>query len=288
MIREFKRAASVEEAVSLHERGYVYLAGGTQVNNAAGAKRGEAPERVVSLDDLELDEIEVRSDGFVVGAGVTLQELSEHTEVPAALSRAAGFIPTRSVRNVATIGGNVGAGRPDSYLIPALIALEAQVETSEGTLSVEEYVAEHRGALILRFHIPAVEGACRAVKESRSHLALPVVSAAVKIVPGEPRGGSGGGGTGGPGGPGRGSGAGSSVRRAVVAAGCVGERPMRLRPVEDGIVSGELTEREELETAIAEAISPQADILGSVEFKRYINSVVIADCVRACIREVSS
>jgi len=239
----------------------------------------------VSLDDLELDEIEVRSDGFVVGAGVKLQELCDHTGVPAALSRAAGFIPTRSVRNVATIGGNVGAGRPDSYLIPALIALEAQVETSDGTLSVEEYVAEHRGALILRFHIPAVEGACRAVKESRSHLALPVVSAAVKIVPGDPGAG---GGTGGPGGPGRGSGAGSTVRRAVVAAGCVGERPIRLRPVEDGIVSGELAEREALEKAIAEAVSPQADILGSVEFKRYINSVVIADCVRACIREVSS
>ncbi|MFP4374696.1 MAG: FAD binding domain-containing protein [Spirochaetaceae bacterium] len=278
MIREFKRAASVDEAVSLHDQGYVFLAGGTQVNNGAAATRGEAPERVVSLDGLGLGEIEVRSDGCLVGAGVTLQELSDHTGVPAALRRAAGFIPSRSVRNIATIGGNVGAGRSDSYLIPALIALEAQAETSEGTVSVEDYVTEAREALILRFRIPAVEGACRAVKESRSHLALPVVSAAVKIVPGEP----------GDGGPSAGDGGPSAVRRAVVAAGCVAARPIRLRTVEAGIVSGELTEREELENAVAKAVNPEADILGGVEFKRYLNSVVIADCILACLGEVSS
>ncbi|MFP4638319.1 MAG: hypothetical protein ACLFM6_07750, partial [Spirochaetaceae bacterium] len=80
----------------------------------------------------------------------------------------------------------------------------------------------------------------------------------------------------------------SAVRRAVVAAGCVAARPIRLRTVEAGIVSGELTEREELENAVAEAVSPEADILGGVEFKRYLNSVVIADCILACIGEVSS
>ena len=263
MITDFKRATSVEEAVSLHEQGYVYLAGGTQVNNAAAAGRGEAPERVVSLDGLGLGGIDVHSGGFVVGAGVSLQELCDHTGVPEALSRAAGFIPTRSVRNIATIGGNVGAGRPDSYLIPALIALEAQAETSDGTVSVEDYVGGGRKALILRFHIPAVEGVCRAVKESRSHLALPVVSAAVKIVPG-------------------------AIRRAVVAAGCVAARPIRLPQVEAGMVSGELRAREALEKAVAESVSPQADILGSAEFKRYLNSVVITDCVLACMEEVSS
>ncbi|NBF39738.1 MAG: hypothetical protein GVY14_04925 [Spirochaetes bacterium] len=291
MITDFKRATSVEEAVSLHEQGYVYLAGGTQVNNAAAVGRGEAPERVVSLDDLDLRGIDVRSDGFVVGAGVTLQELCDHTGVPEALSRAAGFIPTRSVRNIATIGGNVGAGRPDSYLIPALIALEAQAETSDGPVSVEDYVGGGRKALILRFHIPAVEGVCRAVKESRSHLALPVVSAAVKIVPGEPGGGSGGGNAGGTGGRGAAGGAiggPGAIRRAVVAAGCVAARPIRLPKVEAGIVSGELKAREALEKAVAESVSPQADILGSVEFKRYLNSVVITDCVLACMEEVSS
>ncbi|MFP4067740.1 MAG: hypothetical protein ACLFS5_09595, partial [Spirochaetaceae bacterium] len=79
-----------------------------------------------------------------------------------------------------------------------------------------------------------------------------------------------------------------ATARAVVAAGCVAARPIRLRTVEAGIVSGELTEREELENAVAKAVSPEADILGGVEFKRYLNSVVIADCILACIGEVSS
>ncbi|MFP3960577.1 MAG: FAD binding domain-containing protein, partial [Spirochaetaceae bacterium] len=85
MITDFKRASSVKEAVSLHDQGYVFLAGGTQVNNGAAVKRGEAPERVVSLDGLGLGEIEVHPDGFVIGAGVTLQELADHSSIPAAL-----------------------------------------------------------------------------------------------------------------------------------------------------------------------------------------------------------
>lgn len=74
----------------------------------------------------------------------------------------------------------------------------------------------------------------------------------------------------------------------MVAAGCVAARPIRLPKVESGIVSGELRARDALEKAVAESVSPQADILGSVEFKRYINSVVITDCILACMEEVSS
>ena len=52
----------------------------------------------------------------------TLQEIADSGFVPVALKDSAGFIPTRSVRNIATIGGNAGAKRADSYVIPALIA----------------------------------------------------------------------------------------------------------------------------------------------------------------------
>ena len=199
-----------------------------------------------------------------IGAGTTLQELADSSEVPTALKVAAGFIPTRSVRNVATIGGNVGAGRPDSYLIPALIALGAAAETPSGTVAVEKYVESEAEDLILAFRLPRLAGACRAVKESRSHLALPVVSAAVRIVA-----------------------SGSGITEAVVAAGCVGPRTVRLTAVEAGIVSGGLLEGEKLEAAISKSVTPASDFLGSREYKRYVNSVVIADCVRACIEETA-
>ncbi len=165
--------------------------------------------------------------------------------------------------------------------------------------------------MILRFRIPAVDGACRAVKESRSHLALPVVSAAVRIAAARGAGGDAGRG------PQRDAAPGA-VRSATVVAGCVAERTVRLGSVEEGLRSGELLaagpgargtagagdagarangadERGgpgsgasgwgALEEAIAAEIEPKADFLGSTEFKRYENAVVIADCIRSCIRE---
>ena len=264
MIQEFKRAASVDEAVKLQREGYVILAGGTQVNNTPFRKRGKKVEKVVSIDALNLTGIGRDGDGYVIGAGVTLQELADSDAVPAALKRAAGFIPTRSVRNIATIGGNVGAKRSDSYLIPALIALGAEAETPSGTVSVEEYVGGEQDDLIISFRIPGVKGVCEAVKESRSHLALPVVSAAVRIAV-----------------------EGKAVKEAVVAAGCVAKRTIRLPEVEKGIVSGELLAERALEDAIAKSIKPSEDFLGGSAYKTWVNSAVIADCVRRCIEEAS-
>jgi putative selenate reductase FAD-binding subunit len=271
MITDFRRAESIAEAVKLRKAGYVYLAGGTQLNNASYRTYGGSVERVVSLDALGLDDVSVEDADVFVGAGVTLQVLAEHSAVPRALRDAAGYIPTRSVRNIATIGGNVAARRPDSYLIPALIALDAVAETVDGNVPVEEYVAGDDTTLILRFRIPPPRGVCRAVKESRSHISLPIVSAAVRVAVED-----------------------GAVTDARVVAGCVGTRTMRLPSVEallcasDLPVGGDDSDTAGLESAISAAIDPPEDFLGTSDFKRYLNAVVIADCIAACFREASS
>ncbi len=43
------------------------------------------------------------------------------------LKKAAGFIASRNIRNMATLGGNIAANRPDSYIIPCLMALKAEL-----------------------------------------------------------------------------------------------------------------------------------------------------------------
>lgn len=264
MIQEYKLASSIEEAVELNKAGFVYLAGGTQVNSAPFTKHGHSPKKVVSLAGLELSSISREGNEFLVGAGTTVQEIAESTFVPEALRQAAGFIPSRSVRNIATIGGNVGAKRPDSYLIPALIALGAVAETVAGPVPVQEYIEGDNESLIIRFRIPPIAGVCRAIKESRSHQALPVVSAAVWL-----------------------RAEGKNIQEAVVAAGCAAPRTIRLSAVEEGIISGALLETgQTLEVAIAGAIHPVEDILGSREYKTYINSVLIADLVRSVAGEV--
>jgi putative selenate reductase FAD-binding subunit len=194
----------------------------------------------------------------------TLQDIAESSLVQKPLATAAGFIPTRSVRNQATIAGNIGAGRADSYLIPVLIALAATARTAEGDIPVEDYVRNSHRELILDILIPAPVGACVVVKESRSHLALPVVSAAVSLTVDE-------------GLPNYG------LSGACLAVGCVSNKTIRLTVVEQAIVSGRLKTRQDVETAIREAISPVSDILGSAEYKKYINSVVIADAVVRCL-----
>lgn len=299
MIQEFVRPASVDEAVALGKDGYVFLAGGTQVNNAPFKKWGTPVERVVSLDRLDLSGIHAEAKTVVIGATTTLQEIADSDLPPEAIRDAARFIPTRSVRNVATVGGNIGANRPDSYVIPALIALGAEVVTPEGAHSVEEYIAEEMDELILSVRVPPVRGVCRAVKESRSHLALPVVSAAVSIAA-----------------------EGGTIAEVIVAAGCVGPHTRRLTETERvirGLAAG-LAERlpagsgsadrsattagtpsrgtpspdseavilPTLEETISQEVTPTADILGSEAYKRYVNGVVIADLVRRCLQEVST
>jgi len=264
MIKEFKRASTVEEAVRLSEDGYVILAGGTQVNNTLYRKWGKDIEKVVSIDDLKLEGIRNEQNKLIIGSMTTLQDLADSEIIPEALVMAAQFIPTRSIRNIATIGGNIGAGRRDSYIIPALIALEGEVLLAGGKkVKVEDYLAKKSDYLITEIHLPVIKGITRAIKESRSHLALPVVSAAVSI-----------------------SSEKGKITRIIIAAGCINKGCVRLSEVEKAVLDGKLTNDTELEDAIARNISPESDILGSSTYKTYINSVRIADCVRYCMKEV--
>jgi len=264
MTETYLRPRDIRDALDLkikHPRA-VYLAGGTQVNMAPLDRK--VPGIVIDIRGVVSREILSEGTDVVVGGMATLQDIADSTLVPKPLAIAAGFIPTRSVRNQATIAGNIGAGRPDSYLIPVLIALGATARTAEGDIPVEEYVRNNHQELILDILVPVPVGACVVVKESRSHLALPVVSAAVSLTVDE-------------GLPNYG------LSGACLAVGCVSAKTIRLTVVEQAIVSGGLKSRKDVEMAIREAISPSTDILGSAEYKKYINGVVIADAVIRCL-----
>lgn len=238
----------------------VYLAGGTQVNRAPLDRA--RPQTVIDLRKA-LGNGATLGNKIIIGAMVTLQELSDLSGLPQALRDAAGFIPTRSVRNQATIGGNIGAGRPDSYVIPALIALGAIVQTRGGEMSVEKYINSDCKELIESILTESVPAACAAVKESRSHLALPVVSAAVSL-----------------------EGEGGKIKSAVVAAGCVAAKTIRLTDVEKALQGG-LSGREEIEAVVKKSIDPQNDLLGSAEYKKHINAVRITDAILECLEAIS-
>jgi len=264
MIQNYYRALDEADALALkkeHSQA-LFLAGGTQINREN--LYWKMPESVIDIRDALSKKIVKEEMEVVIGAMAALQDVADSGAVPPALREAAAFIPTRSIRNQASIGGNIGAARPDSYIIPTLIVLSAILNTSQGRLQIEEYLEQGSSELIYDIRLPKLPLSAVAVKESRSHIAPPVVSAAVSLRRN-----------------------GSESLHARVALGCVASKTLRLRRVEQGLESGELRAREDIERAVKAAIRPKSDILGSAEYKTYINSATVADAALRCLEGLS-
>ncbi|MCR5732821.1 MAG: FAD binding domain-containing protein [Sphaerochaetaceae bacterium] len=140
----------------------LYLAGGTEDLRLNGPM-GENTE-LIDINGLVPSTIEKGEDGKLkIGALVTLQELVESDLVPEYLKSACRFCASFEKRNAATIGGNVGARRDDSYLIAALAAAGVSFMSitphGEELKKVSEYANSDCKRLIEYFIIdPATKG----------------------------------------------------------------------------------------------------------------------------------
>jgi carbon-monoxide dehydrogenase medium subunit len=104
----------------------------------------------------------------VIGALTTHRDLAERLAADgplAALARAAATSAFPAVRNVATVGGNLCAGPfPEADLVPALLALDAEVEVAgpggRSRRPVQAVLDERpaRGELVVAVHVPAPAG----------------------------------------------------------------------------------------------------------------------------------
>lgn len=107
--------------------------------------KGDKPDLLmISLTKLGLNKVEDLGDAVKIGACCTLTELEENEiirkEFPI-LCQAIAEIAGLTVRNTATLGGNIGNASPAADSVPVLVALDAKfvVEGAEGT---KEYEAE--------------------------------------------------------------------------------------------------------------------------------------------------
>ncbi len=128
---EFHIASSTEEICSLlaEDPTREILAGGTDFMVEVNFRQKD-PSAVIAIDRVpELKQWRHDGDAVSIGSCVTYREIERgplSTIVPA-LAQSARTVGSPQIRNIATIGGNLGTASPAGDMIPVLLALDARV-----------------------------------------------------------------------------------------------------------------------------------------------------------------
>ncbi|MFK0573833.1 FAD binding domain-containing protein [Endozoicomonas sp.] len=259
MIREFLLPETLQEALAMKEQHgdqAVYMASGARLN-AAPTKTEKAI--VISLSRLGLQSIKPSGvgleGGWEIGAMTTLQQVIDHPELPEGLREAAGLIFSRNMRNQITLGGEIAANLQACQIVPALLAMDAEVDvvsdSEESCRMMVEAWQQRPYGLITNVIVPTTLGWCRSEKVGKSCAGLPIVSVslAVNIKDGKQQFG--------------------------IALAGVADKAIRLHDVEALITGQALQDREAIEEAVAKSVFPETDFLGSADYKRHLSSVLV-------------
>ena len=261
MSSHFLKPKTIEEALELKKQypGSLYLGGGTEINNPGSSSHADT---LISLESLNLKACVRGQHHYIIGASATFQELIDWEECLPALRDAAGFLSSRNVRNMATVGGNIGVHLRESYLVPMLMALDADVELGDNqVISLEQYVEENRSDLILNIRFSHSPARCAVKNITRSSGGETIVSAAVCI-----------------------ESEGNSIKKAAISVGGLYDRVKRLHNVEDALVRGDLKTGEEIQDAVNSTVEAEDSYLGTAAYKKYVCGIIAADCVARCMR----
>lgn len=239
------------------------LAGGTDL--LVRMKRGNInPSVLVNLKHIDaLDDIR-NGEGLHIGALTTISAIEQSPVIHrrhAVLAQAAGLLGARQIRNLATIGGNIGRASPASDMSPALVVLQARalVEGPAGRreLEIENFFTGpgatrlEPGEIITAFTLPEPPpdtGAAYLKLGRRSgggDCALVGVAALVSL----------------------GDNGAVDVR---IAMSSVGPRPLRASQAEQMMTSGPFTEdrMHEAAHAAAEEATPISDMRCSASYRK--------------------
>jgi xanthine dehydrogenase small subunit len=124
---------TLKEALRLRKEnpGAILIHGSTDVS-LRQTKRNERLPKLIDLSAVgELSFIRREGDHLIIGAGTTLETVKQYSEehLPV-LYRILKLFGSLQIRNLATIGGNLGSASPIGDTIPVLIALGAQLQLS--------------------------------------------------------------------------------------------------------------------------------------------------------------
>ena len=246
--------ATLDQAASALQSDSIFLAGGTLVMRALNY--GEQNfQRIVRCTDPKLTEIARQSDRVRIGAGVTMSQIIASSDV-AFLHPVARQVGGPAVRNMATVGGNLFAGHPYGDFCVALLALDAQVQKSDGSEQDLEGFLQQRASFSgvvasVSVSRPSSPSDFRWLKVSRTK---PKGVSVLSIAAWLPNGGT---------------------NNCRIAFGAMGDQPQRARGVEQALQGGSLTESgvQAALAAIANDLTPPDDALASSWYRKEVAPV---------------
>lgn len=281
MVKTYSRPASLAEAIKLKAAASAsrYLAGGTFL--LAGDKR-EKPEILIDIGPVLPSGVSRRGDELEIGAGTTFQELVDDPATPAVLRSAALQMTNRNVRNRATVGGNIAAGKTCASLIAPLLVLDARLAVAvasfssgdsaafnEGVVSLSEWLAAPEGLIVsVRLKLPLGRRAA-ALRWARTACDLSVLTASVSFTPSRQAAGAV---------PGAGE-KDAPILDVKVALGGLGPRARRFPEIEKLLEGKPLPSKAEIEALVSPLLSPVDDHRGSAAFKRLRAAALAADAL---------
>lgn len=272
-------AASLADASRLlaeHAPDARLLAGGTDL--LVDLKSGRvAASHVVSIRNIpEMRTIRVSDSGMTIGAGATLADLDAFVGgLPAyrPIGDATGQMASVQIRNMATVGGNIGSAVPCADLPPILIAMNASLTLEsaavERTIPLEAFFVGPRASVrqddevLKTVFVPApgpMSGSAYERFALREGNAVAVAGVAAGIELDADR----------------------VVRAARISMSAVAPTPGLIESVAEALLGHRLDDRVlgEAAEAAARAAQPICDVRGSAEFRVEIVRVLTRRAVR--------
>ena len=276
MIR-YAKPTTVDEALALlGEDRWRILAGGTDFYPAQGAKPFR--DNVLDINGLaELRAIAEAEDHWRIGARTTWTDIVRHP-LPAAfdaLKSAAREVGSVQIQNVASVAGNLCNASPAADGVPALLALDADVElrSAKATrhLPLGVFILGNRrtalqpGEMVTAICVPkrSAVGTSAFVKlGARRYLVISIAMAAVRLVIEN-----------------------GVVADAAIAVGSCSAVARRLLGVEAALRGQQVTAAlaDAVLSASIDELSPIADVRGSAEYREQAAREIVVRAVRAAI-----
>ncbi|NVO18596.1 MAG: xanthine dehydrogenase small subunit [Bacteroidetes bacterium] len=253
--QKYFKPASWNEALKLrNEHPDAFIASGATDLALRQSKKHEFIPKILDISGIrEIKTFEANEAGWVIGSGLSIEETWNRSENRIPLFEDVfSVFASHPIRNLATLGGNIGSASPIGDTLPVLIALGASVELEslrgKRLVAMESYITGYRmtvldaDELIRAVHIPKQlnSSVFRFYKASkRRELDISTVSLAVKVDIDEN----------------------SCVRNIILAYGGMAEKPVRAYKTEK-YLSGKKWDSETVSEAsklITSEFTPIAD-----------------------------